>query len=276
MTEPERPTERMERPKTEVYPALPVYHLNAALPHLRRPFTVEAVKFRPGGGGILPYIDARVVIERLNAVIWDWRTEFEILPTGKQIVCHLTIEGVTRSDVGTMGGGGGGGVDPVKAGYSDALKRAAVHFGVGVSIYSLKRIREYDLPDGSLKEVGQNKTKVLTDTGETWLRRGYRNWLEGPGKHFGEVLDHGDIAGSVGDEAEATGEPSDELAGMVVETQPEYMDLLAEITKLYGELTAEQKKGLGPAKFKANLKAAGGSEDDLRKLKANLEERRAK
>lgn len=259
---------------------LPVNRLKDALPHLRRPFAPEAIKFRPAGGGIVAYVDARVVIERLNAVTGaNWTTEFEPFPGGKQIVCHLAIQGVVRSDVGTMGTGSA--VDPVKAGYSDALKRAAVHFGVGVSVYALKRIKQSDLPNGS---IGQDK--AITPAGETWLRRGYRRWLEAQGaKDFGPPLSHGDVEGAVGDPEAAPSPPGeaeaekfypepDELRGVAIESRPEYFDLLAEIVKLYSDLTTEQRKGLGPAKFKANLKAAGGSEDDLRKLKATLEERK--
>lgn len=243
---------------------LPVVQLEKALPHLRRPFSPEAIKFRPAGGGVVAYLDARVVIERLNAVIPDWTTEYEILPTGKQIMCHLTVAGRTRSDVGTMGAGSQ--VDPVKTGVSDALKRAAVHFGVGVSVYALKRITNKDLPKGALND------KIITDVGMTWLRRGYRLWLQSEnGKHFGPELSHGDVEGAVGD-PEASPAPSPAEAESV-DTPHEYTELLDEITTLYGELTPEQRKGLGPAKFKANLKAAGGSEEDLRKLKATLEGR---
>lgn len=234
--------------------------------NLRRPFAVEAIKFRPGGSGVLAYIDARVVIERLNHVVGGaWSTDFEILPTGKQIVCKLTVKGTRREDVGTMGTGSA--VDPVKTGYSDALKRAAVHFGVGVSVYALKRISQSDLPANALNN------KQITPAGETWLRRGYRKWLESDaGKHFGEPLSHGDVEGSVGDvEAQPTGPPAES-----VDTPHEYTELLDEITTLYGELAPEQRKNLGPAKFKANLKAAGESEDGLRKLKAQLEERKSK
>lgn len=227
------------------------------LTELRRPFAPEAIKFRLGGGGVLPYIDARVVIERLNKVCPGWSTRFEILPTGKQIVCHLTIGGVTRSDVGTMGGGGGN-VDPVKAGYSDALKRAAVHFGVGVSVYALKRINESDLPNGAIKTfTGKDKKehKYLTADGGTALRKGYRNWLKSDaGKHFGEVLSHGDIAGSVGDpEAQATPGEAEQLE---IDPPHDWDAILSEITGLYEALDPSQRPNFGPGKFKANLKSA--------------------
>ena len=40
----------------------------------------------------------------------------------------------------------------------------------------------------------------LTDKGEKGLRGGYATWLEETGQpHFGNVLDHGDVAGALGD-----------------------------------------------------------------------------
>ncbi len=232
---------------------LPVSTLREAAPHLRRPFSPEAVKFRPVGGGlIVAYLDARLVIERLNAVIPDeWSTRFEPYPGGKQIECFLTIQGLRRSDVGTIGQGSQ--VDPIKAGYSDALKRAGVHFGIGVSIYALKQIRQSDMPDGSTKVVkreGKKDQVYITDKGETWLRRGYRKWLEGPGqKAFGEVLDHGDVEGAVGDPEADPGsvQPAPEPTDPNVEAARETVE------KLYENVDGRK---LSRAKFNAKLKAA--------------------
>lgn len=253
---------------------LPVYSLEGAAPHLRRPFAPEAIKFRPvGGGRVVAYVDARVVIERLNAVIpGKWETRFEPFPGGKQIICHLTIDGICRSDVGTQAIGDR--VDPVKAGYSDALKRAAVHFGVAVSIYALRGVWVNDMPEGSTREVGkQKKTTVLTDKGETWLRQGYRKWLGGPGKHFGEVLDHGDIEGSVGD---PDASPDSPVQGdSVTAPSPELLEAREKAEATYGSLTTAQRKGLSKAKFAQQLRAAEDSELKLHKLIGDLE-RRAK
>jgi hypothetical protein len=64
---------------------LPVTSLNDALPMLRRPFTPAAVKFKvqrklgEAGVQIVGYIDARLVIERLNLVVGDqWSASYEI------------------------------------------------------------------------------------------------------------------------------------------------------------------------------------------------------
>jgi hypothetical protein len=121
--------------------ALPVTSLRAALPFLRRPYTAEAVRWKvqvawpkdnPTAGQVVAYIDARLVIERLNLVVAElWAPAITHL--GSELYrCDLTIDGVTRSDVGQGKG---------KAGWSDSLKRSAVMFGVGVSVYALPAVR---------------------------------------------------------------------------------------------------------------------------------------
>src|SRR4051812_11832168 len=85
---------------------LPVASLDEALLHLRRPFAPAAVKFKlqstwGSGGLVVAYIDARLVVERLNAVVGGrWEEKFESAGAGG-LWCHLTIKGVTHSDIGT-------------------------------------------------------------------------------------------------------------------------------------------------------------------------------
>jgi Rad52/22 family double-strand break repair protein len=240
-------------------PDLPVDTLREAVPHLRRPFAPEAVKFRPiGGGNIVAYLDARLVTERLNAVIPDkWETRFELYPTQKQIECFLTVDGLTRSDVGSLGQSSQ--VDPVKAGVSDALKRAAVHFGIGVSIYALKQVRVSDVP-GMSKD-----SKQINDAADAWLRKGYKAWLRGPGKHFGEPLSHGDVEGAVGDPEADPGS---------IGEAPEPLSLEVEAARAKVENIYEQKvdgRKLSQAKFNAKLKAATAQgQDGLNKLAREL------
>ena len=72
---------------------------------------------------------------------------------------------------------------------SDALKRAAVRFGVGVSLYAIPQT----FLDGEVK--------YLTAQHSTFLRDRYTAWLDAHGAQaFGDPLDHGDAPdGSVGD-----------------------------------------------------------------------------
>lgn len=175
----------------------PVDGLREAIPLLRRPFTPQAVKFKvqatwEGGALIVAYIDARLVIERLNLIVPDlWSQTYE--PTNSGLMwCHLTIAEVTRSDVGEEVGNKKGLV-------SDALKRAGVHFGIGVSLYALPKLRVNE-SDGHLKKADGRDKYRLTPNGETRSRSLYASWLDTIGtKGFGGPLDHGDADDSIGD-----------------------------------------------------------------------------
>src|SRR5262249_3341984 len=110
------------------------------------PFEPSEVKFKPavvsGNRALaLAYVDARVIQDRLDEGLGGagWQGEYEILTEG-WVVCKLRLrlgdEWITKMDVG------GPSEQPVegdrrKAAFSDALKRAAVKFGVGRYLYRL-------------------------------------------------------------------------------------------------------------------------------------------
>ena len=85
----------------------------------------------------LAYIDARDVMDRLDAVCgpenWQDRYEFH----GVRTVCYLSIrignEWITKAD-----GAGDSDVEAEKGAISDALKRAAVKWGIGRYLYSIE------------------------------------------------------------------------------------------------------------------------------------------
>lgn len=240
---------------------LPVGSLDEALPHLRRPFTPEAVRFKiqtvfkgpdgkPTGCLVVSYIDARLVIERLNTVLGsNWTPTYEPVPGSKLMWCHLSAGGpdaAVRSDVGESAKG------MSKDLVSDALKRAAVHFGVGVSLYALKQVT-INFPD-SAKRLKPSKRDglALTDEGLAWLRKGYQGWLDATGvEKFGPVLDHGDVLDAAGSEVEA-----------VVDAEPvapEPLDddraqaLQAEIAEAYAALKKAAPRAMTPADFEMRL-----------------------
>jgi len=84
----------------------------------------------------LAYIDARDVMDRLDEVCgaenWQDRYEFH----GTRTICYLSIrvdgEWVTKAD-----GAGDSDVEAEKGAISDALKRAAVKWGVGRYLYAI-------------------------------------------------------------------------------------------------------------------------------------------
>lgn len=123
------------------------------LQDLRAPFPAAEIEWRVGStnsdkssGLALAYLTARHVMERLDAVCgpenWQDRYEFH----GTRTVCYLSIrihagdptkvsEWVTKAD-----GAGDSDVEAEKGAISDALKRAAVKWGIGRYLYDLGNI----------------------------------------------------------------------------------------------------------------------------------------
>lgn len=145
---------------------------------LAEPFPVEEVSFRVGVGSmVMAYLDARAIVSRLNSVVGaeNWtdsyvpvslqETLFKPLDENGKMVkkplykenyrqeiykqtydgmkCSLTVLGITKEDVGSMSY-----TDQLKGAASDALKRAAVKFGVGAYLYDLKNLRGHRIEDG--------------------------------------------------------------------------------------------------------------------------------
>ncbi len=94
------------------------------------------------------YIDARHVMNRLDEVVGldGWSTEYRLLdPTTKAVECKLTLylmgSAISKADTGypnSDADASDGDKEPLKAAYSDALKRAAVQVGIGRYLYSLQ------------------------------------------------------------------------------------------------------------------------------------------
>jgi hypothetical protein len=111
---------------------------------LAEPFGRDEVEFKPGATKgnralAMAYVDARVIQDRLDEVLGidGWQDEYQVLEGGSVVCklrCRLGGEWVTKADVGSQSEQPDGG-DRVKAAFSDALKRAAVKFGVGRYLY---------------------------------------------------------------------------------------------------------------------------------------------
>lgn len=113
---------------------------------LAAPFESKDVKFKPQivkGNRCLAmaYIDARLVQDRLDDVVGveNWQDSYKILPDGS-VMCRLRVRigdrWIKKTDVGSPSEQPDGG-DRLKAAVSDALKRAAVKFGIGRYLYRL-------------------------------------------------------------------------------------------------------------------------------------------
>ncbi|MFL5339524.1 MAG: Rad52/Rad22 family DNA repair protein [Gemmataceae bacterium] len=113
---------------------------------LAAPFDLTEVKFKPQAvknnrAMALAYVDARVIQDRLDDVLGveGWQDEYTTLEDGS-VVCRLRLrlgdDWITKMDVGSPSEQPDGG-DRLKAAFSDALKRAAVKFGIGRYLYRL-------------------------------------------------------------------------------------------------------------------------------------------
>ena len=148
---------------------------------LRRPFNVEEISFKPGGGHggskmALFHADMRSYYDRLDEVFPDWASDSDTIICGDRAICTVWLEvnGVIRSDVGEQslhfGFNSAKPKDPnaITSAKAQAFKRACTAFGVGAYLYGFKNIwGEYD--GKFTKDAIAKFTKILKN-GE------YRYW----------------------------------------------------------------------------------------------------
>ncbi len=113
---------------------------------LAAPFDQDEIKFKPavvsGNRAMaLAYVDARVIQDRLDDVLGidNWQDEYAVQDGGSVICklsCRINGEWIGKMDVGNPSEQPDEG-DRLKAAFSDALKRAAIKFGVGRFLYRL-------------------------------------------------------------------------------------------------------------------------------------------
>ncbi|WP_425145578.1 Rad52/Rad22 family DNA repair protein [Deinococcus sp.] len=150
----------------------------AVVKRLRQPFAAEHLRWkiqtRPQEAQADPaalvvvYVDARSVAAHLDdAAPGQWHTEYRAPPVTvglPALECRLSICGVTRCDVGTVEPLGKAGSD-TKDLYSDALKRAAVQFGVGAFLYRFPQVQARVEKSGTtwyITREAQAELRVLT------------------------------------------------------------------------------------------------------------------
>ena len=109
------------------------------------PFPEKKVHWRIGArtkdkkkGLPLAYIDARDVMTRLDEVfgVGKWQDTYFETATGRiicELECYIDSMWIKKSD-----GAGDTGTEGEKGAISDAFKRAAVKFGIGRYLYSIK------------------------------------------------------------------------------------------------------------------------------------------
>ncbi len=118
-------------------------NLNEILQELRKPFHPSHVTWKPGSVNkeqtkalALAYADLRAYQNRLDEICGiDWSVTYT--PWGDRIVCHLTIQGITRSSTGEPDSQSERSEIAGTSAEAQAFKRACAMFGLGRYLYQL-------------------------------------------------------------------------------------------------------------------------------------------
>lgn len=287
-------------------PTMTAEHVKA----LRRPFHHNAVKWLPVGGltkrgsqAFMPHIDASLVIERLSEVdpCWSEVSRPMINNTEKDGAdpfgikhmlpweCTLTVHGVTRTGRGQLGPTGPRNnqkppqVDDkhIKSAESDALKRAALRFGVGAYLRAIPMIYLDKQTNGgeAFSTRGEGKDEkfgFLSKIGKRVLRDSYMEVVQHQAfiDHYGAMVDYGDV-----DDDQDDVEVPDVPASEAPPADPAELGVLVLMSKFTGrEQSEDYVRGVAETKpfgkslaqalttIKANLGVSAQDTEQLREL----------
>jgi len=112
---------------------------------LKKPITANEIEWRvqqqtsTGKLIVVPYITNRCVMERFDEAFGasNWTSEFREIGNG--FICRLSVT-VDKKFVYREDGASKTNIEPEKGGISDAMKRAAVQFGLGRCLYAYPRV----------------------------------------------------------------------------------------------------------------------------------------
>ena len=134
--------------------------VNKFLEELSKPFDAKDVKWRlqgtnadKTGGWAVAYLDSRAIAKRLDNVVGQmrWKDEYKPWITSK-----------TGAELSA--------ISPIKGGISDAFKRAAVKWGIGRYLYSMKPVW--------VKTRARGNSAMIEDTELTRLQQQYSVFLK--------------------------------------------------------------------------------------------------
>jgi hypothetical protein len=121
--------------------------LSAPFPQSELEWRFQLAKKGESRGMMLPFVSARAIMDRLDAVVGagGWFDEVRRDPSGAWI-CRLHIRADNGASIFHEDVAPETDIEPAKGGASDALKRAAVKFGIGRYLYFLPRYWVNDKP----------------------------------------------------------------------------------------------------------------------------------
>lgn len=152
---------------------------NDILTKLAAPFHPSRIVWKPQAmtkdktkAMAVPYADPRAYMNRLDEVCgMDWAVSYT--PWGDRIICHLTIDGITRSSTGEADSDSERSEIAGTAAESQAFKRACAMFGLGRYLYSLPTAWvEYDAANRAFSEKAKARLHGL-------IAQHYQRWLDG-------------------------------------------------------------------------------------------------
>ena len=117
---------------------------------------------------VLPYITSRAVMDRLDNVFGceKWTDEYQILPNG--VTCKLSAklngDFITKQDAAPFTH-----IEALKGAFSDALKRAAVKFGIGRYLYKIPESYVNILPQRPNNARGRLRYYHSTELSGWWI-----------------------------------------------------------------------------------------------------------
>lgn len=148
--------------------------LDDRLQELAKPFEASDIEWRVGQAGekrnggvwakVLAYVTNRAIMQRLDDLVGPtrWKNEFKEAPEGDGVLCGISI--YMNEELGWVtkwDGASNTDIEAIKGGLSNAMKRAAVQWGIGRYLYDLESGWAEILPEGE-KGYGKNKTKEGT------------------------------------------------------------------------------------------------------------------
>jgi len=125
----------------------------------------------------LAYVDARDVMERLDAVLGpeNWSDQYEV--SGSRTLCRLSIRHDGQEWITKCDGAGDTDYEAEKGSISDAFKRAAVKFGVARYLYDLPAPW---VPCETFEKNGKKVFKKFTDNPWNYVRKQGNNGQRQP------------------------------------------------------------------------------------------------
>lgn len=111
---------------------------------LAQPFPADIIDWKPSATTKdktkalgAAYVEVRYYIARLNEVVGEhWHDEYQFMSAdGRLVACGLTINGVTRWDIGEQSAND---ENTATAAIAQAFKRACVKFGLGAHLYHME------------------------------------------------------------------------------------------------------------------------------------------